>query len=220
MANISTTSGGASVPQNNGGTVVGGGDFQKSGNLFTKNLEVKDLGKDEDSHGSKVVKKVAGTNDTDDVKGVIEAKGLGNGNFAYFPDPRTDDHNVLTIQGGDTNAGKINNTASTALTSSSAEHAGVERGKPNQVVGTTALGYPTWTYPVLPSTSRVPGLSDGNGQLGSGYLFTSTTDGAVAGADKNVYGNRTLAVPGEVTYRTGSATPTTTNLKARDSADI
>lgn len=200
-----------SEPTNNVGGVVLNGGTNAAGS-FTTALTSMDLGKDEHSHGNKVVEITAGSGDDDDVRGVIKADSAGT--FAYTVNPRTDTNNVITRGGGAANAGKINNrtTKGDLLTVPASEYSGVERGKQNHVTGTTALGTPTWTFPVLPSTARVPGLTDGNGQLGSGVVYP-TASGTV-GTDVNV--NRTLAVPGEVTYRYGAPAPVTQQLRSRE----
>ena len=210
------TATGTGSKNNNGGVVVNGGT--NAAGKFTTTLTSMDMTKDEKQYGNQIPQNTPDAgDDTKDVTGRIAADA--GGTYAYFPNPRTDDLNVLVKAGG-SQSDKINNDASKGnlLTVPGSEYVGVDRGKPNEVTGAQALGNPTWTYPVLPSTSRVPGLTRGVTE-GSGYQFTSTTDGAADGADKNVYGTRTLAVPGEVTYRTGAAEPTTTNLRARDSVD-
>ena len=216
MATISTTGPGESQPNNNGGTTLGGGNVDTNG-IITNNLELKDVNADDSlSHGSRVVPITAGNLDTDDVKGVQSA--TGGGTFAYFPNPRTDPHNVIVKGAGTANAGKINNLDSDLLNSTGSEFGDVPRGKPNQVSGSTALGNPKWEYPTMgiPDSGRVPGLTRGATE-GSGYTYVAPTgDGTVAGADKNV--DRGLAVPGEVTYRTGAPAPVTTNLKPRNFA--
>lgn len=195
------------VKKNNGGTVIGGGNVSATGPI-TQSLLVKDLNTN-GIYGSKIVQSLATTDRFTDPDGLMKAKRSGT--LAYFPNAQAGERNFIIRGAGSTGAGKINNSSSTLLNSTGSEFAGVPRYKANHMIGTQALGNPTWTYPVLPGSGRTPGLTRG-ATLGSGYLFTSTTDGGAAGSDEAI--NNTRTIPGELTYRTGAPLPVTSNFKA------
>jgi hypothetical protein len=200
------------VKNNNGGTVIGGGNVSPTGPI-SQSLLVKDLNAN-GIYGSKIVQNLATSNQFTDDAGLMKARRSGT--LAYFPNAQNSERNFIIRGAGSDSAGKINNSSSALLNSTGSEFAGVPRYKANTVNGTQALGNPTWTYPVLPGSGRNPGLTRG-ATLGSGYLFTSTTDNQVAGVDEAT--NNTRSIPGELTYRTGAPLPITSNFKAIDSAE-
>lgn len=210
----SQTAKGSGSTNNNGGTVINGGSISADGPI-SKNLPVKDQSVG-GPYGSQILESNPGSGQYSDTDGLTVASSGTAGGLAYTPDVRAGERNFILKGAGTASAGKINNTASTLLNGTGSEFAGVQRSKKNVVAGARKLGKPTWTYPVLPDSGRHPGLTN-TADLGDDFSFTSTTDGTSAGTDKAT--SRTRSVPGEVTYRTGAPTATTSNLVARDSAE-
>jgi hypothetical protein len=200
---------GSGSTKNNGGTVIGGGNFDSAGPM-TNGLLVKDLNVP-GPYGSQVIQRTASTNPFSDADGVIKAKAGNSGVFAY-----QSNDNFIVLGAGSERAGKINGVSSNLLATMGSEYAGTPRFKANTITGAQKLGNPQWLYPVLPGSGRKPGLINGSG-LGDVYSFTSTTDGSTAGSDKAI--SHTRAVPGEITYRTGAVLPKNTNLKATDAPE-
>jgi hypothetical protein len=203
------TATGSGGTKNNGGTIIGGGAVDTNGPI-SNNLQVKDLATN-NNHGSKVVKQVATSADFTDTYGLIEANPNSAGGLAY-----NGGYDNFIIRGaGTTRAGKINGVSSNLLNSTAAEFSGVPRNKKNTVQTAKKLGNPTWTWPILPGSGRHPGLD--RNDAGSGFSFSSPTDGSGIASDKVV--SASLSVPGELTYRTGAALPKNTNFKPRNVAE-
>lgn len=210
-----TTAKGSGSINNNGATVIGGGSFDPTGPI-TNGLELRDL-YNPGPYGSRVTESISTDDDFTDVKGVIVANSGSPGGLAYTPNPRLGERNFIIRGAGNQSAGKINGEDSDLLNSTGAEFAGITRGKANVKTGASYIGRPTyrtWTYPILPGSGRVPGLTR-DPREGQSYSFNSTTDNQEVAVDKAISGTR--AVPGELTYRTGAPLPVTTNFKPRDS---
>lgn len=202
----STTAKGSGSTVNNGGTIVGAGNVASDGPI-TKVISVKDL-KTGSEYGSQVVVDTATGASYTDPHGVIKAKSAGT--FAYTPDAGT---NFLLRGAGDTNAGKINGSASSLLT--------VPGGATNtssikKVVNTTQLGtYATAKFDVLavPSSGVVPGRTRGTG-AGTSVSYVQV-DGTTAANDDAA--TPTRSVPGELTYMFGAVVPKQDDYKAKNS---
>ena len=195
-------SSGPSEVNNDGGTVIQGGNIAANSKL-TNNLQIRDLGF-QGKYGSQIVRAEAGDDDLTDPNGLIEANPDSRGGLAQ--QYAYNDRNVLAI-GLDAT---INGEPS-SMKSPASDVAGVPRYKRNTHTGTTRLGDRQWVYPVLPGPERVPGkVVDAN--EGVEYDFAATTESGVAGVDQAVEYNRQF--PGELTYRTGAPQPV--NAKFRD----
>lgn len=202
----STTAQGSGSTVNNGGTIVNAGNVP-AGSPVTKVLGVNELNTGSE-YGSKVVVDTATGNGTSDPHGVIKAVSAGT--FAYTPGKG---ENFLLRAAGDTNAGKINGTASNTLT----VPGGVTNVSIHKLVTTRQLGtYATASFNVLarPSTSVVPGRTKGSG-AGTLVEYVQADDGTTAASDDAA--SPTRSVPGELTYHFGAlARPTTDEYKARN----
>ena len=197
-------SGGPQKVNNNGGTVVGGGDFDPTGPI-SNDLKIRDLGFD-GVYGSQIVESVATSDDTTDPDGLITANPNSAGGLAH-----QEDRNIIAIGLDST----INGEASNLQTPAS-DYAGVPRYKRNVVTGSTKLGKRQWLYPALPGPERVPGkvLDPNEGQA---YDFASTTASGDAGVDQATERDRKF--PGELTFRFGAPLPVTRDLRAHDSSE-
>jgi hypothetical protein len=204
---------------NDGGTVVNGGNIG-SDNPMTNNRSLNEVADGGEEYGSVVVK----TNNpaANDYQGVIEAKGLGTGTFAFYPNAQQGERNFL-IRGAGTEDGnnEINNVASSVLTSPASE-VGLRTVSPETlIVSTRQLGEDDAEFNVLarPSTDMVPGRTKGTNN-GASSTFVNPEDQSPAVASE-ILASR--AVPGELTFMFGGANPTNTNdgnsqdYKARDS---
>lgn len=200
--------------RNNGGTVVNGGSVQAG--PVSKNLSVRDLSATNSQYGSKLVEKTGSASSSSDPDGVKKARPSGT--FAYSPE-KAGTRNFILRAAGTTSAGKINGTATNLLNTTGSEFAGVSRGKTNSKTTETRIGVDQYSYPAvsIPNGTKYPGITrDAN--RGVQYSFLSTTDNQANASDKVLTANRTI--PGELTYRTGSPVPKTTNIPPRDSAEV
>jgi len=192
---------------NDGGTVVGAGAVA-SNSPISKALNVNDLNTGSE-YGSKVVVNTAVGDGFSDPCGVIKAKSSGT--FAYTP---SKGENFLLRAAGSTNAGKINNSTSSLLTTPG----GVStNGNIHKLVTTRKMGsYNTASYNVLayPSSGVVPGRVKGTG---SGSLVEYVEIDGISPAFDDA-ASPTRAVPGELTYHFGKlAAPYNDNYKAKNS---
>lgn len=202
----STTAKGSGSTVNNGGTIVNAGNVPADSPI-TKVIGVNELNTGSEYGSQVVVNTATGANFTDP-QGVIKAKSSGT--FAYTPDQGT---NFLVMAGGDTNAGKINGTASTLLT--------IPGGSTNtssikSLVTTRQLGtYATAKFDVLalPSSGVVPGRTKGSG-AGSIVRYVQADDGVSNAIDDAA--RPTRSVPGELTYMFGSVIPKLDDYKAKN----
>lgn len=220
MATVQASDGSSAVTststKNDGGTVVKGGN-PASDSPMTKNLNLNEL-KTGSDYGSKVLANDGTGAATTDPHGVQKVKSGGTGGLAYSP--ARGERNFIIRAAGSEGAGKINNDASTFLTSPGAEngHVGVRGVSPiHGVIATRLLGSASdVAYDVLavPSTQRVPGRTKGTG-AGNASTFVNPADGTSA-VSTEIFATR--AVPGELTYHFGGlAKPTTDEYKASDS---
>lgn len=200
----STTVSGTTV-RNDGGIVLQGGAVSEN----LTDLSLMNNLADVAAYGTVVVADTpsAPLNYTDP-HGVTTVKS--GGTFAYTPPAGSE---FLLVGAGDTNAGKINGTASTLLT--------IPGGAVGQVINknlkTTQVGtYATKEFNVLaiPSSGNFPGLTRGTG-AGTAVTYASTSGNYPAIDDA---ATTSRAVPGELTYRFGAALPTrNVAYKAKDS---
>ena len=207
MASTTAKSAGGSTV-NDGGTVVNAGNVP-AGSPVTKTISVKDLGTGNE-YGSKVVVNTATGANFTDPQGVIKAKSSGT--FAYTPAPGT---NYLLRAAGGTNAGKINGSNSTLLSTPG----GVSQKSINKLLTTRRVGaYSSATFNVLalPSSGVVPGRTKGTG-AGNVVNYTSTTNGGSSGTDDAA--SPTRSVPGELTYMFGAIVPKLADYKAKNSRE-
>ncbi len=220
MATVQASDGSSAVTststKNDGGTVVKGGN-PASDSPMTKNLNLNEL-KTGSDYGSKVLANDGTGAATTDPHGVQKVKSGGTGGLAYSP--ARGERNFIIRAAGSEGAGKINNDASTFLTSPGAEngHVGVRGVSPiHGVIATRLLGSASdVAYDVLavPSTQRVPGRTKGTG-AGNASTFVNPADGTAA-VSTEIFPTR--AVPGELTYHFGGLGKATTDeYKAKDS---
>lgn len=203
----STTAQGSGSARNNGGTIVNAGNVP-AGSPTTKVLNMNEVHGSKPEYGTKVVVNTATGAEFTDPQGVVKAKSSGT--FAYTPAPGT---NYILRAAGDTNAGKINNSASSLLT----VPGGVSNVSINKLVTTRQLGtYATATFNVLavPSSGVVPGRTKGTG-AGSLVRYVQADDGSSNANDDAA--TPTRSVPGELTYMFGSTTPKSDVYKAKNS---
>lgn len=202
----STTAKGSGSTVNNGGTVVNAGNVSADSPV-TKVIAVNELNTGSE-YGSKVLVNTAVSDGVSDPAGVIKAKTSGT--FAYTP---AKGENFLLRAAGDTNAGKVNGSASSLLT----VPGGVSNVSIHKLVTTRQLGtYATASYNLLavPSTAVVPGRTKGSG-AGTLVEYVQADDGTTAAIDDAA--SPTRSVPGELTYHFGAlGRPTTDEYKARD----
>lgn len=201
-----TKSKSAEPVKNNGGTLINAGT-PASDSPITKVLGANELNAEVESYGSKLYVNTATGNGTSDPHGVMKA--VSSGTFAYTPAAGT---NFLLRQGGSTNAGKINGTASTVLTSPS----NVTPVTIHKLTSTRRVGlYSATVFNKLarPSTSVVPGRTRGTGH-GNLSSFVQTDGVTTTGVDEAA--SPTRAVPGELTYMFGGKLPKNDNYKAID----
>lgn len=191
--------------KNDGGVVLQAGDVSEN----LTDLSVRSNLESKPGYGSVVVEDTPSAPlNFRDPHGVTKAKSAGT--FAYTPPAGSD---FLLMSAGDTNAGKINGSTSTVLTTPG----GAEGQIINKNLKTTQLGsYATRTFNVLavPSSGNFPGLTRGTG-AGTAVTYVATS-GAYPAVDDAA--SPTRAVPGELTYRFGAALPTrNVAYKAKDS---
>jgi hypothetical protein len=193
--------------KNDGGTVVAAGTLSDS--PMTKVINVNELATGSE-YGSKVLENDGSGGEFTDPQGVIKAKT--GGTFAYTPGKG---ENFLVMAGGDTNAGKINNTTSNVLT----VPGGVSNAKVNQInklLTTRKLGVTTYNVFAVPSSGIVPGRTKGAG-AGDVVAYVSTSGNFPATDDA---ASPTRSVPGELTYHFGKvAQPYNDVYKAKDAAE-
>lgn len=212
MASQSVKGSGSTV--NDGGTIVKGGSIGADSPM-TKNISIAELADGPEGYGSKVVKV---NNPTDkDYKGVIEAKGLGTGTFAFSPNAQEGERNFL-IRGAGTAGGnnEINNTASDVLVSPASEVALRGVSDIHAITSTVQIGEDDATFNVLarPSTDMVPGRAKGT----DAGVVSTFVDPATGSATSESAILPTRAVPGELTYHFGAVNaPKTDEYKAKDS---
>lgn len=190
---------------NDGGVVLQGGNVSE--NLTDLTLRTN-LGTNPEYGTKVVVDTPSAPLSYTDPHGVTKAKSAGT--FAYTPPAGSE---FLLMAAGDTNAGKINGTASTLLTIPG----GAEGQIINKNLKTTQVGtYATKTFNVLavPSSGNFPGLTRGTG-AGTAITYVATS-GDYPAVDDAATTSR--SVPGELTYRFGAALPTrNVAYKAKDS---
>lgn len=198
---------------NNGATVINGGNIDPS-NPVTKSVELSTLGVNNEGFGSEVKRLDPVDDGRSNPNGIIPAVSGLNNVFAYSP-AKFGDRTVIARGVGDAGT-KINRVASTFLNRQAAEYASVKRFESNDMQGSKIVDGDHWLMPPPPSggTEIYPGFTP-NTLRGSGYMFENCKGGTAA--DKNISANR--SVPGEITFRTGSPIPKTTNLKARDASE-
>jgi hypothetical protein len=190
---------------NDGGIVLQGGNVSE--NLTDLSL-ISNL-EDNPGYGSVVVQDAQSSPAVySDPHGVTKAKSAGT--FAYTPPAGSE---FLLMAAGDTNAGKINGSASTLLTIPG----GVTEAVINKNLKTTQVGtYATREFNILalPSSGNFPGLTRGTG-AGTEITYRATSGNYPAVDDA---ATTSRAVPGELTYRFGAALPTrNVAYKAKDS---
>jgi hypothetical protein len=197
----------ANSVKNDGGTVVAAGTLSDS--PMTKVINVNELATGSE-YGSKVLENDGSGGEFTDPQGVIKAKT--GGTFAYTPGKG---ENFLVMAGGDTNAGKINNTTSSVLT----VPGGVSNAKVNQInklLTTRKLGVTSYNIFAVPSSGIVPGRTKGAG-AGDVVAYVSTSGNFPAIDDA---ASPTRSVPGELTYHFGKiAQPYNDVYKAKDTAE-
>ena len=191
-----------------GGSVVAGGT-PASDSPITSNLNVNELSTGVE-YGSKVLAMDGTGSDETDPDGVTTA---GASTLAYFPSAA--DRNFIIRHAGSTAAGKINNSSNSLLNVVGADWDHVQRNQLHGTIGDDLLGSAAdYAYDVLAvsSVKRVPGRTKGTG-AGNDLDFVNPDDATVALASE-VFPTR--AVPGELTYRTGSPLPKQDDYKDRD----
>jgi hypothetical protein len=203
-----------------GGTVLGGGTLS-SDNPMTNNRTLVQNADGGTDYGSKVVKKSSEAS-SEDHAGVIEAKGVGTGTFAFYPNAQEGERNFI-VRGAGTADGnnEVNNSVEASIATLGNEYpstVGIRTvNKVHKIVDTDLYGTAVTTkFDVLarPSSAMVPGRTKGTG-AGSDSNFVQK-DGSTAATDDAA--SPTRAVPGELTFMFGAANPTTDkNYKARDS---
>lgn len=216
MSTTTATGGGSTV--NDGGTIINAGNISADNPITNSRslVEVADGGTD---YGSKVVKK--NNPSSDDHAGVIEAKGLNSGTFAFAPNAQAGERNFL-LRGAGTADGnnEINNVSSDLMTVVGSEFGIRQVNTVHSVVDTRLYGSgvdTTFNVLAAPSSDMVPGRTKGTG-AGSDSNFVQM-DGATAASDDAA--SPTRSVPGELTYHFGGlAAPTTDEYKARDSYEV
>lgn len=191
--------------KNDGGVVLQAGDVSEN----LTDLSVRSNLESKPGYGSVVVQDTPSAPlNFSDPHGVTKAKSAGT--FAYTPPAGSD---FLLMSAGDTNAGKINGSASTVLTIPG----GAEGQVINKIVKSTQLGtYATREFNVLalPSSGNFPGLTRGTG-AGTAVTYVATS-GDYPAVDDAATTSR--AVPGELTFMFGAKLPTrNVAYKAKDS---
>lgn len=195
-------------PNNDGGVIIQAGDVSQN----LTDLSIRSTSESRPGYGSVVVENVptAPLNFTDP-HGVTKAKSSGT--FAYTPAPGT---NFLFMGGGD-NASSINGVSSPALSGILAIPGGSVGQVINKNIKSTQVGtYATRRFNVLatPSSGNFPGLTRGT-NAGTAVTYVATSGNYPAVDDA---ATTSRAVPGELTYRFGSALPTrNVAYKAKDS---
>jgi len=219
---IKQTDGSSSVTSsssvNDGGTVLNGGNIT-SDSPFTKNISINENADGGTDYGSKVVKKASQASSSDH-NGRIEAKGLGTGTFAFYPNAQEGERNFILRNAGTADGNnEINNSVEASLATPGSDYASVgvrSVNKIHKIVDTDKYGSDATTeYNVLarPSTAMVPGRTKGTG-AGADQNFVQSS-GTVAASDDAA--SPTRGVPGELTYHFGGlAKPSTDEYKARD----
>lgn len=205
--------------ENDGGTVVNGGNLAAD-SRFTVNKSLAEIADGGEDYGSKVVQKTDGAGN--DYAGVIEAKGVGTGTLAFFPNSQEGERNFLIRNVGTADGNnKVNNSTEASLATLGSEYATVGIRSVNaihKIVDTDLYGSGVdTTFNVLakPSEAMVPGRTKGTG-AGDDSNFVQVADGSTAATDDAA--SPTRGVPGELTYHFGGlAKPSTDEYKAKDS---
>jgi hypothetical protein len=220
MANTVKAHQSVTVEVNDGGTVLGGGTLS-SDNPMTNNRTLVQNADGGTDYGSKVVKKSSEAS-SEDHAGVIEAKGVGTGTFAFYPNAQEGERNFI-VRGAGTAEGnnEVNNSAEASIATLGNEYpstVGIRTvNKIHKIVDTDLYGTDATTkFNVLarPSSAMVPGRTKGTG-AGSDSNFVQK-DGSTAATDDAA--SPTRGVPGELTFMFGAANPTTDKkYSARDS---
>ena len=214
----SQTAKGSGSTVNNGGTVAHGGAITG----VTQSLDLNDINGDLDvsaRYGSKVVAKTGAgsgnpTNATNP-DGIQTSKGSGS--LAYNR-ARGDDMNWIIRAAGETNAGKINNSATTKLHIPAA-HVDDNHGRhPLPVVSTKKHGVRQIEVTARPSTARhsEAGGSNWSGSHGGANVFTDSADDGINPATLALVSD-TRAIPGELTYMFGGKEPARSDYKSKES---
>jgi hypothetical protein len=173
---------------------------------MTKVIGVNELNTGRE-YGSQVAVDTDGGASNADPHGVTKAKTSGT--FAYTPERGSN----FLIRGAGDNASKVNNSASTVLSTPG----GVStQGSIHKTVASYRVGsYSNTSFNVLarPNGNVVPGLSKGTG-AGTQTEYVQM-DGSTAATDDAA--TPTRSVPGELTYMFGSVVPKQDDYKAKNS---
>ena len=217
----SQTAKGSGSTNNNGGVVANAGNVD--GSVFTADVlaGANDInGAQGHGNGSRIIAKTGAgsgnpTNATNP-DGIQTSKGSGS--LAYNR-ARGDDMNWIIRGAGETNAGKINNTATTKLHIPAA-HVDDNHGRhPLPVVSTKKHGVRQIEVTARPSTARHPeaGGSNWSGSPGGANVFTDTE--SADGTDPSTLAlvSDTRAIPGELTYMFGGKEPARSDYKSKES---
>jgi len=219
MGTVATTGNGSatSVPNNNGGTIVKGGNVSSSGpvaNAVNLTSLADDFGT---SVGSKVLAKSGTGASTTDRHGIAK---IVSGNTLAYDAPRTaTGPEKLMIRGVST---KIGGATSTFMAIPGSDYNGAVRDNIHGSLSTTAHGSgATAVYDIYarPSTEITPNFTKG-GDAGSTVTFVAPSgDGNAPATDDAA--NPTRSIPGELTYNHGGlAAPTSSDYSARDSYEV
>lgn len=227
MANTVKAHQSVTTEVNDGGTVLAGGTLI-SDNPMSNNRTLVQNADGGTDYGSKVVKK-ANEASSEDHAGVIEAKGVGTGTFAFYPNAQEGERNFI-VRGAGTAEGnnEVNNSAEASIATLGNEYpstVGIRTvNKVHKIVDTDLYGSQdpsaatTAAFNVLaaPSSAMVPGRTKGTG-AGDDSNFVQTGDGSTAAEDKAA--SPTRNVPGELTFHFGGLGKPTTGkeYKSRDS---
>ena len=200
--------------KNNGATVLHGGNVDTTGPI-SRDLSLSET-TDGNSIGTSVSKgiEVGGSGaSTTDRRGITKAVYAGT--IAYTPTS-----NQWLMVGGNVTT-TLGNRANTVLVGGNTDFDGQATVRDNihQRLFSYALGSGNGTFDVyaIPSTENTPGYTKG-GDAGSKRFYGAPSGaGDVTATDDAA--NPTAAVPGELTYMDGSASPITDEYQARDSAN-
>lgn len=195
--------------KNNGGVIIQAGATDSGVITFDLSI-IKSAGSGVEFYGASVFPDTPtapfGFNDP---RGVTRARSTNP--FAYTPPVGS---GYILLAAGD-NASTIGGSGSTVLTIPG----GVTEARINRNLRTTQVGtYATRTFNVLanPSSGNFPGLTRGT-NAGTAVTYQATS-GVFPAVDDAA--SPTRAVPGELTYRFGAASPTrNVAYKAKDTAE-
>ena len=216
----SQTAKGSGSTVNNGGTVAHGGAITG----VTQSLDLNDINGAIDvtaRYGSKVVAKTGSGGTDGDPTNVTNPDGIqtskGSGSLAYNR-ARGDDMNWIIRGAGETNAGKINTTATTKLHIPAA-HVDDNHGRhPLPIISTKKHGVRQIEVTARPSTARhsEAGGSNWSGSPGGANVFTDSADDGINPATLALVSD-TRAIPGELTYMFGGKEPARSDYKSKES---